>query len=157
MTWGCEGGGGGPFTAPTVANFKAQFFRDFPYGGASGDPGSSVLDQDITNAFNLVDNKINPGLFGNQGQYGLAYLYLAAHFLVLNLRASSQGLNGQWNWAQNNKAAGGVSEGFEIPERIKNNPELMIYSKTNYGLLYLDMVLPYLEGQMFTVAGTTKP
>lgn len=142
------------YTAPTVATFQAQFVRDFPYGT---DPSVSVLPVDIVNAFNLVDITINPALWANQTQFTIAYCYLAAHFLVLNLRASSQGLNGQWNWAENSKAVAGVSEGFEIPERIKNNPDFMQYYKTNYGAMYMGLLWPLLCGQTFTVMGRTKP
>ena len=142
------------FTAPTIANFQAQFIRDFPYGT---DPSVSVIEQDIFNAFNLTDIAINPALWGNQTAYQIAYCYLAAHFLVLNLRASSQGLNGQYNFLQNTKAVGAVSEGFQIPQRIIDNPELMMLTKTQYGARYLELVLPQLCGQVFSVHGRTKP
>lgn len=142
------------FTAPTVAQFKVQFNRDFPYGT---DPATSILDTDITNAFNLVDISINQGLWSDQTSFQIAYGYLAAHFLVLNIRASSQGLSGQYNWAQNSKSVQGVSEGFAIPQRIIDNPDFMAYTKTNYGAMYLNLVWPLLSGQMFTVYGRTKP
>lgn len=142
------------FTAPTIAQFKMQFVRDFPYGT---DPKVAVLDVDVLNAFNLVDISINPGLWADQTAYQIAYGYLAAHFLVLNLRASSQGLNGQYNWAQNSKSAGGVTESFTIPQRIIDNPDFMAYTKTNYGAMYLNLVWPLLAGQMFSVYGRTHP
>ena len=139
---------------PAVTDFKAQFFRDFPYGT---DMNVSVLDQDIANAFIQTNILINQDLWDDQGSYTFAYLLLSAHFLVLNLRASSQGLNGQWNWAQNNKAVGSVSEGFEIPERIKNNPDFMQYYKTNYGAAYMNLLWPQLAGQILSVCGSTLP
>lgn len=142
------------FVAPTIAQFKQQFIRDFPYGT---DPNVAVLDGDIINSFNLVDISINPVLWAEQTSYQIAYGHLAAHFLVLNLRASSQGLNGQWNWAQNSKSVGPVSEAFSIPQRILDNPDFMAYTKTNYGAMYLNLVWPLLSGQMFSVYGRTKP
>lgn len=141
------------WTAATVANFKAQFVRDFPYGT---DPNVAVLDQDITNAFNMVDININQALWPTQTAYTIAYCLLAAHFMVLNLRASSQGLNGQFNWAQNSKSVGAVSEAFTIPQRLIDNPDFMAYSKTNYGAQYLNMLWPLLSGQMFIVHGSTR-
>ncbi len=146
--------GGGSWVAPTVANFQAQFFRDFPYGS---DPAVAVLPQDITNAFNLVDMKINRALWDTQGTFTIAYLLLAAHYLVISLRNSSQGLNGQYNWAQNSKAVGSVNESFTIPQRVIDNPELMMLTKTNYGAQYLELLLPQLAGQMFSVRGSTRP
>lgn len=142
------------YTAPTIGDFKARFFRDFPYGT---DPNVAVLDQDILIAFNSVDIQINEGLWDNQGAYSQGYLFLAAHNLVLNLRASSQGLNGQWNWIQNSKSVGQVSESFSIPQRILDNPDLATYTKTNYGAQYLGLLWPNLCGQIFSIEGRTRP
>lgn len=142
------------FSNPAVSDFKAQFFRDFPYGT---DMNVSVLDQDIANAFVQANLAINQDLWPDQGSYTLGYLLLSAHFMVLALRASSQGLNGQWAWAQNSKTVAGISEGFEIPDRIKNNPDFMAYYKTHYGAQYMNLLWPNLAGQMFNVYGTTQP
>lgn len=142
------------YVNPSVSEFQAQFVRDFPYGT---DPNISVLNQDIVNAQVFCQYSINPALWSDQTSYSMAFNLLTAHYMCLNLRASSQGLNGQYNWAQNNKSVQGVSEGFQIPERISNNPELMMLTKTNYGALYLQLLLPQLAGQMFVVYGRTKP
>ena len=142
------------YSNPSVADFQAQFIRDFPYGT---DPATSILDQDVLNAFGWVNVTINPAIFPDQSTYTYGYLYLAAHRLVLNIRASSQGLQGQYTWAQNSKAVAGVNEAFTIPERIANNPLFMQYTKTSYGAYFLELVLPFLAGQMFTVSGRTKP
>ncbi len=141
------------WTNPSIANFMAQFFRDFNYGT---DINNCVTQQDIANAFVMVNASINQSMWPDQGTYNLGYLLLAAHFMVIALRASSQGINGQWGWAQNNKSVGAISEGFEIPERIKNNPDFMQYYKTNYGAQYLNLLWPQLSGQVFSVSGYTK-
>ncbi len=52
------------FNNPSVADFKNQFFRDFPYGT---DPSVNVVDQDITGAFVFVNVNMNQDLFGDQG------------------------------------------------------------------------------------------
>lgn len=142
------------FTAPTIANFEAQFIRDFPF---SSDITVGVTPTDIVNAFNVVDMSINQGLWASQQQYTYAYLLLAAHYLVIAVRASSQGLNGQANWAQNSKAVGAVNEAFTIPEWIVRNPTFMGLSKTNYGMQYLQLALPNMSGQMFNAFGATQP
>lgn len=142
------------FNNPAVTDFKNQFVRDFPYGT---DPNVAVLDGDIASAFIQTNMTINQNLFGDQGTYTFMYLLLTAHFLVLNLRASSQGLNGQYTWLQNSKSVGSVSEGFEIPERIKNNPGMMSYYKTNYGAQFMNLLLPQIAGQVFLVCGSTTP
>lgn len=140
------------FTAPTIAEFKAQFFRDFPYGTTT----SQVMDQDITNAINTAGLNINPCLFGTQANYVLAYCLLAAHYLVLSLRASSQGIAGQYSWLQASKGVGGVNEAFTIPQRILDNPYWAALSKTTYGAQYLELVIPLTVAPMFTVRGHTK-
>lgn len=142
------------YTAPTVAQFQAYFVRDFPYGT---DPKQCVVANDIINAFNMVDLMINPCMWGGQTAYSIGYFYLAAHYLVLNLRASSQGLNGQYTWLQNSKGVGGVNESFSIPQRILDHPVFSQLSKTQYGARYLELLMPQLVGNIFTVPGRTKP
>lgn len=141
------------YTNPTIADFKAQFGRDFPYGT---DP-STVMDSDINSALALMIGNINPDLFVNQAAFSSAALQLSAHYLVMNLRASAQGIAGQANWLQVGKSVGPVSESFQVPQYILDNPVLSQYSKTNYGMMYLNQVLPLLTGQMFSVCGRTNP
>lgn len=138
------------FNNPSVGEFKNQFIRDFPYGT---DPKISVLDADITYAFQYANTNINQGLFADQGTYSLCYNLLSAHYLVLNLRSSSQGINGQYNWLQNSKAVGAVNEAFTIPQWVLDNPYLAMFSKTNYGAQYLSLLLPQLIGQTFAAYG----
>jgi hypothetical protein len=132
----------GPWSNPSVADFQAQFFRDFPYGT---DINTTVTDQDIVNAFVCTNVNINQALFQNQGTYTLGYLLLSAHYLVTNLRASSQGINGQYNFLQQGKGAGPVNESFAIPQRILDNPYFSMLTKTNYGAQYLQLLLPQLS------------
>lgn len=128
--------------------------RDFLYGT---DPNRSILDQDIMNSYTYTNVNFNPGFFADQGSYTLGYLLLSAHYLVLNVRQSSQGLSGQFNFTQSGKGAGSVNEAFAIPQRILDNPEFAMLAKTNYGAQYLMLLLPQLSGQMFNVYGTTLP
>ncbi len=141
------------YNNPTVDDFKAYFVRDWPY---SSDPNLGVMDADITSAYTLVLVNMNPALWANQGNYTVGFLYLAAHYMVLNLRASSQGLNGQYNWVQNSKTVQGVTEAFTIPQRLIDNPFFMMLTKTNYGARFFELVLPQLSGQVFSVYGRTR-
>lgn len=140
------------FTFPSLQDFKNYFTRDFPYGI---DPEDNVLDQDILKGMQAANAQINQSMWGTQDQFNLAYLLLSAHFLVIQMRASSQGLNGQFNFLQQGKSAG-ISESFGIPQEILNNPTYSVYSKTNYGAQFLMMALPRLKGVMFSVRGHTK-
>lgn len=141
------------FDNPTLVDFKIYFVRDFNFGT---DPNLSVLDADISKAMLQCRAAMNQALFSNQENYSVGYNLLSAHFLVLNLRASSQGLNGQFNWLQNSKAVGSVNEAFTIPQMVLDNPYWSIFSKTNYGLGFLNLVLPQLCGQMFTGFGPAR-
>lgn len=142
------------YVNPQVPDFKNQFVRDFPYGT---DIETQVLDVDITSALQATNFNINQCLFADQGTYTYGYLLLAAHYLVVNLRNSSQGINGQFNFLQAGKSVGSVSESFSIPERILANPYWAMLTKTNYGAEYLQLLLPQLTGQMFTSFGQPRP
>lgn len=139
---------------PSVADFKIYFNRDFPYGT---DLDTTILDSDITKAFTLVNVNVNEDLFATQADYNIGYLLLSAHYLVMNIRSSSQGLNGQFNFLQASKGVGSVSESFSIPQRILDNPDWSMLAKTNYGAQFLQLIIPQLSGQMFNVAGSTRP
>lgn len=137
---------------PTEAQFKAQFARDFPYGVTS----EFVMDSDITNALRQAYFVVNQGLFDTENDFQFAYLYLAAHYLVMNLKASSQGLGGAYSWLESSKSVGSVSQSFAIPEAIMKNPAFAMISKTNYGAYYLSLILPLAVGQVGLAEGTTQ-
>jgi hypothetical protein len=139
---------------PSVADFKSYFDRDFPYGT---DMATSVLDSDIGKAFVMVNVNVNQALFADQSAYTVGYLLLAAHYLVMNLRASSQGINGQFAFLEQSKGVGGVNQSSSIPQRILDNPEWSILAKTNYGAQFLQLVLPQMGGQVFIAYGSTRP
>lgn len=142
------------YSNPSVADFKAFFSRDFPYGT---DPNTSILDSDITKAFTFTNVNMNQGLFGDQGSYSIGYNLLSAHYLVMNLRSSSQGINGQFAFLEQSKSVGSVSQSFAIPQRVLDNPDWAVLMKTNYGAQFLQLVLPQLGGQVFISYGSTRP
>lgn len=142
------------FTNPSVQDFKDQFARDFPFGTNTQ---TSITTNDINYAFALTNININPALFSDQTSYSIGYNLLSAHYLVTNIRASSQGINGQYNFLQQSKGVGPVSESFGIPPRILENPFVAMLCKTNYGAMYIQLILPQLTGQMFVVCGGTNP
>lgn len=141
------------FTNPTVADFKSYFVRDFTY---SSDPLMGVTDDDISRAILETSVSINPNLFCDQQTYTSAFFLLAAHNLVINLKAVGSGCSGQAQWLIQSKSAGSVSESFAIPQDILSNPFFAWLSKTTYGNKYLMMLYPLLSGQMFIVEGATQ-
>lgn len=143
-----------PFINPTIDDFKSYFVRDFPFGT---DIETSVLDADIGKSFGQTNFTINPNLFPKQEDYTLGYMWLAAHWLVVDLRAASQGIAGRYNWVEASKSVGNVSSSYSIPQKILDNPSLAMFTQTRYGGKYLEMILPQLTGYIFTVHGHTHP
>jgi hypothetical protein len=143
------------FLNPTIDDFKNYFTRDFPYNNS--DPSLGVTDQDIAKAFGQTNVNFSQSLWSTQADYTIGYLFLSAHWLVMDLRMASQGLNGQYTWIETSKSVQGVAQGFQVPQRILDNPELAMLAKTNYGAKYLGLVLPQLSGQIFPVLGRTLP
>lgn len=140
-------------TPPSVAEFKAQFVRDFPYGSDT----SAVMDADISSAITLAGFNVNEGLFSTEAEFKFAYNYLAAHYLVTSIKASSQGLGGSFNWLESSKSVGSVSQAFAIPEKILSNPLYAMFSKTPYGAMYISLILPLTYGNVVAVSGATQP
>jgi hypothetical protein len=137
--------------APGVTDFKAYFFRDFPYGTTV----DTVQAADITNALAEAAFNANEAILTTQAKYTLGYLLLAAHYLVVNLRASSQGIAGKYTWLPASQSAGSIAASYQIPQRILDNPELAMLAQTPYGARYLSLILPLLAGQVFAVCGRT--
>lgn len=157
----------GQLTPPaSVANFKAQFQRDFTYGTGY----ETVKDSDIQNALNFTSSVFNPRLFdttvltGGTSEALLSYLYASAHFLVLNLQAAGglapggrkQGAKSQGAGAVGSKSVGSVSLGYVWPESITNNPILFQFTRTAYGQQYLQILSTKLIGNVHVVLGPTQ-
>lgn len=142
------------FLNPTVQDFKNYFTRDFPYGS---DPTTGVTDADIAKAYGQTNINFSQSLWSAQADYTIGYLLLAAHYLVIDLRMASQGINGRYTWIETSKSVQGVAQGFQVPQRIIDNPEFAMLAQTNYGAKYLNLVLPQLSGQVFSVCGRTLP
>lgn len=141
---------------PVILDFKNYFTRDFPYGGTAGDL-TLIQDSDIQRALDEAADLFNPDLFEDQPSFTRAYLHLAAHCLVMNLRNSTQGLSGAGQWLVSSKGVGSVSLGFTIPDEISQNPVLAQLSTTQYGVKYLGMVLGKATGAMGIACGRTLP
>lgn len=117
-----------------------------------------VLDSDIEAAFAEAKVTFNQGLFGDDAEIRLGYLYLTAHFLVNDLRASRGGIFGaSIAGLMNSRSVGNVSEGYAIPEAYTKDPTLSFYAQSAYGMKYLSMVIPRLRGNVQVVRGATLP
>ena len=141
------------FIVPTVAEFKAEFDRDFPYGTVD----TTVKDSDITKAIRFAGTNINEAIFVDQAEYTMCYLYLAAHHLVTNLQASALGTAANFNWLTESKSVGEVAETYVIPAWIRENKLLGYLTTTQYGAKYCSVVGPRLVGNMASYHRDTLP
>ena len=143
----------------TVAAFKAYFTRDFPYlppGSPSPPDPQFVSDADITKAFGEAQMAFNQGLFGDDNGITIAYLYLTAHFLCIDLRAALAGISGAGTFPVSGRSVGNVSENYMIPEAYSDDPYIAMFTATSYGVKYLTLLLPNLRGNVFAVFGGTN-
>jgi hypothetical protein len=145
----------------TVADFKARFYRDFTYSEANTNTIPAITDpdfvqsQDIENAFTDAKALFNQSLLPDDDAIRAAYLYLTAHCMCLNIRAANDGINSPGQQPVNSRSVGSVSESYTIPTEYTENPILAGYTATSYGLKYLQMVLPYMVGNVVGVFGIT--
>lgn len=144
-----------PGPTPTIAEFKENFDRDFSYGTGK----ETVRDSDITKAIRQANTLFNRDLWDNDAESNLAYLYAAAHFLVIDLQMAG-GLGGFPNGAENrgggvliSKSVGQVSVQYGIPQSVLESPTLFQFMRTDYGLKYLAMVSPRLVGHVAVAPG----
>jgi len=134
----------------TPTMFKAYFVRDFVYGTTI----DSIMDSDISKALNEAVRIINRHLIPCKLLY-IAFMYLTAHYLVLDVRMGFNGVQsvGQQIVQSNSQ---GVSESYSIPPRFVNNAVVNAYAKTDYGLRYLSIVLPNMIGHVSSASETNN-
>ena len=147
-----------PWTPPTYQQFQAFFFRDFPYAGPDT-PATDlnyVQPQDINNAIDLGVINFSPSMFDVQsGQSTTVFMYLAAFYLVENLKNAAKGLAAQANFPITGIGAGGVNVSMEPPESFLKHPTYAMFTRNAYGLNYLSLIYPYTIGAMQLAPGTT--
>lgn len=124
---------------------------------AVDDIDNYIVNEDITKAFAEATMILNQGLFTSDENIQLGYLYLTAHFLVNDLRASMNGISGSGAFPLESRSVGSVSESYGIPDIYLKNPVYSFYTQTSYGLKFLNMVLPFLVGNVVAVDGATSP
>lgn len=116
-----------------------------------------VLDSDITKAFGEARVNFNQSLFGRDENITLAYLYLTAHYLIMDLQNALSGVESKGGFIVNSRSVGSVSEGYAIPEKYTKSPVYSYYAQTGYGLKYLSFLTNRAIGNVVSVAGATRP
>lgn len=142
-------------TTIDVEDFKSHFFRDFTYVEEVTTPG--VMDEDIEKAFLEALANFNAGLFGDDNTILIAFLYLSAHYLCLDMQAASQGLGSVAAFPVVSRTVGSLSETYNVPLWLQHDPVMSAYATTRYGLKYISIIRPLLIGGISVYTGATTP
>lgn len=114
-----------------------------------------IQDSDILRAFNEAKVNFNAALFGDDDTIKMVFLYLAAHYLIIDLNNAMNPLAMGFMGFTQSKSVGSVSESYAVPSFATNNPMLSQYMLTGYGRKYLSLIQPYLVGNIIFVPGRT--
>lgn len=114
-----------------------------------------VSDLDITNAYAEACITFNDTLFTSDDDMILGYLYLSAHYLVNDLNAGGADGGSVSVGLANSRSVGNISESYSIPQPYLDSIVYSFYTKSSYGLKYLNMIIPRLAGNVVTVEGCT--
>ncbi|PHS61007.1 MAG: hypothetical protein COB09_18850 [Thalassobium sp.] len=146
-----------------------KLFYDANVNGVTTEPPSSdwtlatdsidnyVQDSDIERAFLETQVNFNQSVFGTDAEITLVYLYLAAHYLVHDLRASAGGISAQVQFPVSSKSVGSISESYGIPQTYLDNPVFSFFATTPYGLKYLSFAMTRTVGNVVSVHGAVNP
>ncbi|MGB2578135.1 hypothetical protein AAIR98_000902 [Elusimicrobium simillimum] len=140
----------------TVEEFKDYFDRDFPYASDESDM-TQIRNKDIQKAFGEAQMNFNESLFSCPDDIKRAFLYLAAHYLVVDISNSTSGLAGRFQGYMTSKSVGSVSAGYQIPQWILDNPIYSMLGQTVYGIKYLSLIVSQTVGNFGIVKGATSP
>lgn len=114
-----------------------------------------IQDADIMRAFNEAKVNFNAALFGDGDTVKMVFLYLAAHYLVIDLNNAMNPLGMGFMGFTQSKSVGSVSESYAVPQWMLNNAILSQYATTGYGRKYLSLIQPYLVGNIIFIPGRT--
>lgn len=123
----------------------------------SDDVDNYIADDDISKAFGEAQMNFNQALFETDDQIRMAYFYLTAHYLAIDIRNSLSGIMANGNFPTQSKTAGSVSESFAIPTAYTANPAYAMLTQTGYGMKYLSLILPQMVGNVGIACGGTLP
>lgn len=120
------------------------------------DVNNYISDDDIERAFSEAKMLFNQSLFGEDDQIKMAFLYLAAHYVVNDARTAASA-DGRAYFNMTSRTVGNVSESFSIPVSYADNPMFNFLSQSGYGVKYLQFLLPAMVGGVGVVCGGTTP
>lgn len=141
----------------TIAQFKAQYGREFVYGLSP----DTAMDSDIQSAINQAVLIHNPDLWDTTTEEPIAFGLIVAHFLAFKLQvAGGVSLKNVGSGAQSygrgmiqSKTVSGVSLTYAVSEIVKEDPTLSTFALTEFGVEYLGIAWPRTVAPGFSVPG----
>lgn len=140
----------------TVNDFKTYFDRAFEYAPIDDLANKKYIrDIDITNALSQARVNFNENLWDSEEQTKLAFLFLTAHYLCMDMKMSQAGINSTSQFLLSSKSVGQVSASYAIPYTFINNPIYSYYTTTQFGMKYISLVYARTIGKVGLVFGYT--
>lgn len=114
-----------------------------------------IQDEDIEEAFNEAKINFNPNLFPTDGVAKIPFLYLAGHYLLIDININLNPLATGAVGITQSKSVGSVSESYALPEWMTKDPILSAFGQTQYGRKYISLIQPYMIGNVMYFDGAT--
>lgn len=114
-----------------------------------------ISNDDILRAFKEAKVNYNAGLFSEEETAKMVFLYLAAHYLVIDLNNAQNPLGMGFMGFTQSKSVGSVSESYMVPSFATNNQVLSQYILTGYGRKYVSLISPYIIANIMLIPGGT--
>lgn len=134
----------------TIVDFQIMFDRgQFTFSEVLPD----VRDKDITEAIAEANCVFNQDLYPDDDICTKALLYLTAHFLKLDIDMADS--EGQTSLLQSSRSVGSISESVAIPEWMLQG-DFAQYTTTAYGVKFITISKPYMDGAVYSVSGGTN-
>ncbi|MDE5888891.1 MAG: DUF4054 domain-containing protein [Bacilli bacterium] len=114
-----------------------------------------VTDADIKRAMSQAYVNANYRFGSTDEERIMIYLHLIAFYLVMDWRNASAGVNSGYSGLVASKSVGDVSESYNFPQWMVNNPLYSLYSSNGYGMKYLSLIIPYLSCTILFSPGKT--
>ncbi len=109
-----------------------------------------VSNEAINAAFAEAITVFNTRFNGTDASLKLMYLYLTAHYVVMDARGG--GTQSGASGLVSSRSVGNVSESYVIPKWMQKEG-LSFYTTTYYGYKYLNLTYPYRVGNIAAIRG----
>lgn len=118
-----------------------------------GDQYDYVTDADIERAMSQALLGINSRFGTDDTSRIMVYLHLVAFYLVMDWKNAQAGTASSYSGFVASKSVGDVSESYNFPQWVANNPVYSMYLSNGYGMKYLSLILPYIACPILFSAG----